>query len=597
MGFEAVIVLLVIVAAVILFVTEKLPVDLVGILIIIFLVAFGVITPQEGVSGFSNSATMTVAFMFVMSAALLKTGALQQFTPRISNAFRKNYRIGIAGMMLFTAFISAFINNTPVVAVLIPIMIQIGHASGISPSKLLIPISYASIFGGTCTLVGTSTNILVSGIAESRGLEPISMFQLSPFGLIMVAVGILYILLLGHRFLPDRKDENLQSRFGMRGYLAELEIKEGSNWIGKKIMNVPTFRELDLEIIEVLRKNGNRHYLPQGDLRLLGGDILKVKCDVQKLIGLKEQMNVGVKGEFQIAEDGLKSENMALVELVISVKSDFEGKTLRELDFRRKFRSIPLAIQQREEVVHDKLQDVRLKSGDIILAEVKTHYLDDLKRMESGPGAPFVVLSEERFVDFNKRNFIIVTLTMAAIISLAALNLVPIMIGAIGGAAVMALTNCLRMKEFYRAIDWKVVFLLAGALTLGIGMENSGLAQNVADQLIGTLGIWGPVAILSGLYLITSLMTETMSNNATAALLAPIAIATAQTLGLSPVPFIMAVTFAASASFMTPVGYQTNTMIYSAGNYRFRDFLKTGTFLNVLFWILATLLIPILYPF
>jgi di/tricarboxylate transporter len=597
MGTEAIIVLVVVILAVILFVTEKLPMDLVGILIILALVGTGVITPQEGIAGFSNSATLTVAFMFVLSAALLKTGALQQFTPSLSNLFRRNYRWGIAVMMLFTAGISAFINNTPVVAVLIPIMIQIGRSAGISPSRLLIPISYASIFGGTCTLIGTSTNILVSGIAESNGLEPLSMFQFSPFGLIMVAAGILYILLFGHRFLPDRKDENRESRFGIRGYLAELEIKDGSGLIGQKIMDVPAIRELDLEIIELWRKNGNRHYLPQGDLRLLAGDTLKVRCDVEKLKGLKDKMNVGVKSDLQIADDGLQSDNMSLVELVITAKSEFEGKTLRELDFRRKYRSIPLAIQHREEILRDKLQDVPLKAGDIILTEVKNHYLDDLKRMEANPGSPFVMLSEERFTEFNKRNFWIVISTMAAVIILAAMNIVPIVIGAIGGSAIIALTSCLRMKDFYRAIDWKVVFLLAGALSLGVAMENSGLANNLAGGLIKVLGPWGPIAILSGLYLVTSMLTETMSNNATAALLAPIAIATAAGLGVSPIPFVMAVSFGASASFMTPVGYQTNTMIYSAGNYRFRDFLRTGTFLNILFWILATLLIPVIYPF
>lgn len=598
MDFDAIVVLLIMGVAVLLFVTEWISVDLVAILIMVSLVFSGVISPEEGVAGFSNSATLTVAFMFVLSAALLKTGALQYVGPRLAGVFRTSYTGGLIFMMLAVALISAFINNTPVVAIFIPVIIQVAQATGQSPSKLLIPLSYASIFGGTCSLIGTSTNILVSGIAEESGLEPFSMFLLTPVGLLLLLAGILYMVLLGVRMLPDHKTESsLEQKFGVRDYLAEIELGEQADSVQKKIMEAPLIRQLDLDIIEVRRANGNRHYLPQGDLVLQAGDVLKVRCNMDKMLLLKEQAQMGPEASMRINNNYFTDKNTTLVELVITSRSEFEGKTLRQLDFRRKFRAVPLAIKHREEILHEKLQEVALQPGDLILAEVKTHYLDNLKEMEKQQESPFIVLSEAGTRDFNRKNFYKVAVIGAGVILAATFNLAPIMMAIIAGAALLVLTGCISMKDFYHAIEWKVVFLLAGALSLGVAMQKSGLAGAIAGGLVEHLGPWGPIAILSGLYLVTSMLTEMMSNNATAALVAPIAIATAASLGVNPLPFLLAVTFAASASFMTPVGYQTNTMIYSAGQYKFKDFLKVGTLLNLLFWVLASFLIPFFFPF
>lgn len=598
MGFEALVVLLVILVAIVLFVTEWLSIDLVAILIMVSLVLSGVISPEEGVAGFSNSATLTVAFMFILSGALLKTGALQQIGPRLTVIFNKSYLLGTALMMLSVALVSAFINNTPVVAIFIPVVMQVAQGTGHSPSKLLIPLSYASIFGGTCTLIGTSTNILVSGIAEKSGLEPFSMFLFAPVGVLLLLGGILYMVLVGIHILPSRKQEtDLENKFGVRDYLAEIELSELSDSVGKKIMDAPLVRQLELDIIEVRRANGNRHYLPPGDLVLRPGDTLKVHFNIDKLILLKEQARLSPSTAISINNNYLTDKNTTLVELVITAKSEFEGKTLKELDFRRKYRAVPLAIKHREEVLHENLQELALQPGDLILAEVKSHYLENLKELEKQQESPFIVISEAGLTHFNRVNFYKVTAIGAAVIVAATLEIVPIMIGVIAGAALLVLTKCISMKDFYNVIEWKVVFLLAGALSLGVAMQNSGLAGMIAGGLVEFLGPLGPIAIVSGIYLTTSLLTEIMSNNATAALIAPIAIALALSLGVSPLPFLMAVTFAASASFMTPVGYQTNTMIYSAGQYKFKDFLKVGTLLNLLFWILASILIPIFFPF
>lgn len=592
MTTAAIITICVIVLAIILFATEALPIDLVAISIMIILVLGGVITPEEGIEGFSNKATITVAFMFVLSAALLKTGALQVLAHRLSKIFRYKFNAGILMMMFMIAIISAFVNNTPVVAVFIPVVIQIAHASGQSPSKMLIPLSFASIFGGMCTLIGTSTNILVSGIAEKEGEEAISMFQMTPIAGVLLVVGVVYMSIFGIRLLPkSRRSKDLKSKFNVNNYITLVELLSNSDSIGKKIMDSELVTEFNIDIIEV-RRNGNSFTLPPGDFELNKGDILKVRCDVEKLKSLKGKTKTLAVSPLKIGDSDLSGKNSALVEMVITSSSEIHGKTLKELDFRRRYRAIPLAIKHKEDIKHDDLYDVKLSAGDIILAEVKSHYVKELNKLEAGQNTPFVLLSENHITEFDKKKFGIVIGLISIMVVLASLGILDIMVGAISAVIILVLAKILNMQEIYKAINWKIIFLLVGALSLGLAINKTGLDLLIAEALVDQLAPMGIIAVISGLYLVTSLLTEVMSNNASAALMTPIAIAVAHTSGLEVLPFLVTVMIAASATFMTPIGYQTNTMVYSAGNYRFKDFFKVGIMLNFIFWVISSFMIP-----
>lgn len=570
--------------------------DLIAMLIIVALVTTGVISAGEGLDGFSNGATLTVAFMFVLSAALLKTGALQMLAGRMADRFRRQPKKATLRLMLLVAAVSAFINNTPVVAVFIPIVGRIAATAKINPAKLLIPLSYASILGGMCTLIGTSTNILVSGIAEENGLPGFSVFTLAPVGLVLLVIGVVYLTYLGGRLLPNREaEESLADQFALHDYLAEIVIPDNSQLADQRIMDSAIVRELDMDIIEV-RRGKDLFTLPPGDFRLIEGDTLKVRCDREKIKGLKDWVRVvDQSAGVRVMGTGLERNNSSLVEMVITPNSEFLGKTLRQVDFRRAYRAVPLAIRHREATLNEHLYELPLMAGDVVLAEVKTHYLAELQRIEQQQDSPFILLSSNTISDFKRTRFFFVLATIIGVVALATAGITPISIAALVGVCVLVLGRTINMSEAYEAIDWKIVFLLAGSLSLGKAMSNSGLDESIAGLLTGSVSNLGIYALIASIYLVTNVLTEIMSNNATAALLAPVAIAAAQQLGIDPMPLLVTVTIAASASFMTPVGYQTNAMVYSAGRYRYRDFTRIGTPLNLICWLVTTLLVPLIF--
>ena len=388
----------------------------------------------------------------------------------------------------------------------------------------------------------------------------------------------------------------LGEKYKIQDYVTEIELLKGNPLNGQRIMDSSLVKDLEMDVIEVARKN-ERYTLPPGDFRLQAGDFLKVRCDINKLKALKERVKIVEDTTFRVGGHSLQERNTTLVEMVVTAGSTFSNKNLKTLDFRRTFRAIPLAIRHRNEVLKDHLYQVPLVAGDVILAEVKQHYISTLKQLESGRDAPFVLLSEDKLTDFGRKRFVIVITAILFMLVTASTGILSVMVAAITSVLALVLLQVISMKEIYEAINWKIIFLLAGALSLGTAMQNTALDQMIANTLINKLGVLGPTAILSGIYITTSLLTEVMTNSATAALMAPIAIATGHSLGLDPLPFLIAVTIASSASFMTPIGYQTNTMVYSAGGYKFSDFFRVGVGLNLLFWLIASLVIPFIYGF
>ncbi len=467
-------------------------------------------------------------------------------------------------------------------------ILSIAKDTGVSAARLLMPLSFAAMFGGVCTLIGTSTNILVSSIAERHGLDPFGMFEMTELGLIFFAAGSIYLLLIGVHLIPKHTIlKGQEPLFGSSEYLIEIVLEPAVRSVGKVLAQSPLLKDLTIRGVDVFR-DGNRLDEPADKLVLQAGDHLKVRCDLENFSKLKERRGITLRqGDGQHHHD-----EAVLVEAVVAPRSTLDGRSLKEARFRSRYGLTALAIRHRGQVMREDLESLRLRSGDVLLFEVDANHLEQLRDDRT-----FVLVSQANLPVFRKRLMFTAIAIVTGVVLAAAAGIVPIVAGAIVGCILMVMAGCLTLEEAYAAINWKVIFLLAGVLTLGTALETSGAAKLLAGFLVKSVGALGPVVLLSVLYLITSLLTEMMSNNATAALLAPVAIAAAESLGIDSRPLLMAIAFAASASFMTPVGYQTNTLIYGPGQFRYADFLRVGTPLNIMFWILATIFIPQFWPF
>ncbi|MCB0532994.1 MAG: anion permease [Lewinellaceae bacterium] len=593
MTITIIITLIILLGAVVLFATELLPVDVTAMLIISGLVLSGILTPQEGIAGFSNTAVATVAAMFVLSAGIERSGALNPVTLFLEKLFRRNYWLGIISMLVFVAFLSAFINNTPVVALFIPVVLSCARSIRASPEKLLIPLSFASIFGGTCTLIGTSTNILVSDYAEANGLGAFGMFEMTKLGLVFLVAGIIYLLVIGLRLLPERPggSAHYEDKYHLSDYITNVVLLKGAASIGKSIRTAPLVADLALEIIQI--KRGNRRFFsPPENFTLEEGDTLKVMGNLDKIRKLKRRKSVAVRPLLDRELSVDPNSELVLHEVVVLPNSELSGVKLNDIDFEARFGAYFLGVRGRKGLITKQISHWKLAAGDCLLL---TSPRDKSEIMHKNFPDLFVINHSDQ-TRFSSKEALLASGTVIAVMLTATLNILPIVTASLLGCLLLIMLRIVSPEDAYKSISWKVILLLAGSLSLGAALEKTGAAQLLADQIINLGGAFGPVVVLSALYLIATLLTSVMSNNATVVVLAPIVISLANSMQASPKPFLMAITFAASASFMTPIGYQTNTMVYAAGNYSFRDFFRVGAPLNLLFWLLASLLIPVLFP-
>lgn len=590
---ETLIVSAILLLALVLFVTELVPMDLTALLAVGLLILTGVLTPAEGFSGFGHPAPVTVAAMLVLSAGLIRTGAVAKLGQKVSALGGSTEFSQLAVIFPVVALLSAFISNTAAVAMFIPLVLNIAREKKLSPSKLLLPLSYAAILGGACTYIGTSTNIIVGTIYADGVRPPLQMFEFSGLGLVLLGLGAVYMLVVGQRNLPYRPTEaSLTEGYRLREYLTELVIRADSPLLDKTLRETDFSQLLDIEVLEIQRGHQKLGLFLQ-DIRLEGGDILIVKGNLENILKIRDTEGVDILAEVKLSDRDLKSEDITLAEAVISPESSLIGLTLKEANFRQRYQATALAIRRHGSQIRDKLGRVRLRVGDMLLVQVRKQILGNLRQDSDF----LLILEESQGSDFRFSKLPIAVLIFLGVIAAAASQRLPIELAALFGAMLMVLTRCITLRQAYLAVDWRIVILIGGTLSLGTAMEKTGTAGAIADSLVGWSGALGPVALIAVLYLVTMGMTEIMSNNATAALLTPIAISIAHQGGWDPRPFAFCVAFAASCSFLTPIGYQTNTMVYGPGGYRFTDYFKVGAWLSLISWLAATLLIPRLWPF
>jgi di/tricarboxylate transporter len=583
----------ILVVAMILLVTEKLPVDLTSIGIMVVLVLSGILAPQEAIAGFASPAVITVGSMFLISRGMIRTGAVGFISEKVIDISRGRPGLAIFLILVIVGTASAFINNTPVVVLFIPIILSLGCELGFSPSKVLIPVSYASILAGTCTLIGTSTNIIISDLSAAHGFGSLGMFELSSLGVPIALLGILFLIFAAPRLMPNvhnpvcelKDDEH-------RRYLAELDIPRESPIIGKDPKSYFSQKYPDMDVLELIRYS-HVYYPDRDKVKMAADDLLLVKATANDLVELLHDDLV----ELPMADQGLNFESekkeSLIVELIIPPQSSLVGQRLVSSRLRRDPDIHIIAIKRRElHYAEPKVKDVRLKIGDILLVRLPEQSLVRLRGETD-----FIIVEDIHHEIEHKRLAPRAFLIFGAMIVAASTGLADIMVCAMAAAFLMVITGCLQLRSAYRAMDGRVLLIIIATIALSAALEKTGTSDFYAKTFLGLFSGASPALVLCGVILLTSISTHVLSNNATAILLLPIAISAAQSLGVDPKPFIVAVCFGASACFATPIGYQTNLLVYGPGGYRFSDYFKLGMPLNLLVWVMGSVFIPTIWPF
>ena len=598
------VVFLVVLAALLLFVTEPVPVDVtaIGVLVALLLIqpasvalaAAGLVDgpillfpsyPADALSGFSSEATLTVLAMFILSDGVQRTGVVQRVGARIATVTGDSQSRQLGASIGVVAPISGFINNTAAVAILLPMVTDLAHRGGTSPSKLLLPLSYASMFGGMLTLIGTSTNILASELSGRLIGRSFTMFEFTQLGIVVSVVGTVYLLTVGRWLTPERIKPKLDltEEFEMAEYLTEVVVRPDSPLVGQRVGKALVETDFDVDLLQLIR--GDDTFLePLGPKEIQAGDVFAIRTDRDTLVEL-----LGVEGldavPTAVDEAELETEDAAdsLVELVVAPGSALPGKSLASASFRRRYDATVLALRRGDDLIRRRMDDITLRVGDTLLVQATAESIDRLDATRD-----LIVAQEIDRHDYRGDKIPVAIGIVVGVVALAALEVLPIVVAALAGALAMVATGCLRPTELYESVQWDVVFLLAGVIPLGIALEATGAASLLASLVVATGDVLPLVGVLGAFYVLTAVLTNVISNNASVVLMIPVAVEAATTLGANAFSFVLAVTFAASTAFMTPVGYQTNLFVYGPGGYRFGDYLRVGGPLQLVFAVVTT---------
>jgi di/tricarboxylate transporter len=591
--FEIGLTLTIIAIAVILFATEKLRVDVIAMLVLITVGLTGLVSTDEMFDGFSNPAVITVWAVYIVSGALFRTGVADFLGEQIIKVAGTSEPRLVAVIMLTCGSMSAFMNNIGAAAVLLPAVAGISRQTKIPLSRLLIPLSFASLMGGNMTLIGTPPNILATSMLAERGFETFSFFDFAPMGIIVFLTGVLYMTFFGRHLLPQRhKANDGADAYRYREYVSEISVHEESAVRGKTLNEIRLGADYDLTVLFVI-KDGETQIAPHRNTRVDVGDLLIVEGQLDNLLAAREKLKVDIEEDKGLALETFEEDDgdLAIVEATVAPRSPIAGRTLHDMQFRDTYGFTVVAIRRHGEIITQRLRNVRIGFGDTLLLKGPQHRLVNLRQ-----GNEFLLLEP---VDRQTRR------QHKAWLSVAIMGLVLVLTTAVGlhisvsmviGAVLVVLTRCLTMDEAYQSIEWRSIFLIAGMLPLGVAMENTGTALFLAEGMVNNLGVFGPLAVLAGIYIMASLITEPMSNAAATVLIVPIAIDIALGLGADPRPFVLATVIACSTSFLTPVGHQANVLVFGPGNYRFFDFTRVGLPLNICIFVVTMIFLPILWP-
>lgn len=590
MTLPIILLLIILIIALVMFSFEWVPPDVTALGIMIALAILGLVPLDRVFSGFGSDTVMLLLGLLIMTAALMRNGVVEIVGRKMLQVTSQHPGSLLLITMLAVAVLSAFINNTAAAAFFLPVILGLSQRAKISPSKLLMPMAFAAILSSSVTLVSTSTNIVVSGLMVQFDLDPIGMFELTPVGLPVLITGILYMVFIGKRLIPDRATpQTMTESFNLRPYLAELRITKGSNLIGKTLTQSDLGRNFDLTVLSIIRDGVRQAYLPT-DMTLIEGDALLVEGSSEAILKMKNVAGIDIQADVKFSDADLQGDSLKLVEVVLLPRSPFIGRTVKGLQMRERYNIQVVAINQQSGIVNTKIADTRLQMGDVLLVQGNPKQIEALQSENV-----FNVLGVMDVQKFNpKRAMMVVTIFAVALI-VGALNILSLPVALLAGALMMFLTRCITPDEAYRQVDWKVLILIGSMLALGVAMQTTGTAQYLSELLIAVVKNWNPLWLLTGFFVLTVLLTQPMSNQAAAAVVIPVALQTAIQLGLNPRSFAMMIAIAASTSYLTPLE-PACLMVYGPGRYRFLDFLKVGGVLTLVIYLIAIFLVPVLWP-